>query len=147
MEPGHRACAGRMEAGRAVSIEAAFLGVLTRDAEVRVSKTDKKFLQFNVRVGTDGERAQWVNVVSFDAAARELAGKMTKDTRVYTEGRLSLSEWTGKDGTARQGLSVIASHIRVAEIGEAKPKRSKPQRSKAGISVAKGDFFNDPIPF
>lgn len=50
-----------------MSIEAAFVGVLGRDAQVRVSKTDKKFLQLNVAVGSN-DRTTWVNVLAFDAA-------------------------------------------------------------------------------
>jgi single-stranded DNA-binding protein len=133
-----------------MSIEAAFVGVLGRDAQVRVSKTDKKFLQFNVAVGS-GERAQWVAAMSFDVAVVELAGTLVKGARVYCEGRLTLGEWTGKDGAARQGLSVLATHVRVSEIGESKTKpkpKRKQLRSKPRSSADKGGgFFDDPIPF
>jgi|SRR5215813_14529117 len=131
-----------------MSIEAAFVGVLGRDAQVRVSKTDKKFLQLNVAVGSN-DRTTWVNVLAFDAAVIELAGKLLKGVRVYCEGRLTLGEWIGKDGAARQGLSLLASFVRVSEIGEsrAKPKR-KQLRTKAGSSASKGGgFYDDPLPF
>jgi single-stranded DNA-binding protein len=121
-----------------VSVEAAFVGTLGRDAQVRVSKTDKQFLQLNIAVGS-GDRTQWVNTLVFDTAVIELAGELLKGTRVYVEGRLSLGEWARKDGTAKQGLSVLATHVRICEIGEIKVKRSKQQRSRQGKPAAKDD--------
>jgi single-stranded DNA-binding protein len=131
-----------------MSIEAALVGVLGRDATLKVSKTDKRFIQFSVAVGSN-DRTTWVNIITFDAATLELAGTLLKGARVYVEGRLTLGEWTGKDGAARQGLSVLATYVRVSEIGEskAKPKRSNKPRSRTGKPAAKGDFFSDPIPF
>jgi hypothetical protein len=41
-------------------IEAAFVGVLARDAETRTSKNGKTFLRFSARVG-DGDRCQWIS--------------------------------------------------------------------------------------
>jgi hypothetical protein len=55
-------------------IEPAFLGSLDRDAEVRTGKTGKAYLRLNVRVG-DGDAAQWVSVLAFDAKAVEQADK------------------------------------------------------------------------
>ena len=52
-------------------IEAAFFGALGRDAESKVSKSGKRYLRLNVRVG-DGDSAQWVSVMCFDEEAIRL---------------------------------------------------------------------------
>ncbi|MCP2207729.1 single-stranded DNA-binding protein [Bradyrhizobium diazoefficiens] len=102
-----------------MSIEAAFFGTLGRDAECKTSGAGKNYLRLNVRVG-DGKDQQWITVAVFDDDALARADKMTKGARVYTEGRLSVSEWTGTDGAKRLGLSVMASHCRLAHIGRLK---------------------------
>ena len=109
-------------------IEAAFFGALGRDAELKTSHAGKPYLRLNVRVG-DGDAVQWVNVTCFDEKAIAVADKMLKGASTYVEGRLSLDEWTGKDGTKRHGLSVMSWHCRLAQIGRNK---------QSGVSVAAG---------
>ena len=86
-------------------IETAFFGALAADAEQKVSKADRRYLRFRVRVG-DGEQ-------------------MTKGARVYVEGRLEISEWTGQDGAKRHGLSCMSWHTRLSQIGRQKSKRER----------------------
>lgn len=102
-----------------MSIEAAFFGTLGRDAESKTSSSGKNYARLNVRVG-DGRDQQWISVMVFDDAALAQADKMTKGVRVYVEGRLAVSEWTGTDGAKRFGLSVMAWHCRLAHIGRLK---------------------------
>lgn len=104
-------------------IEAAFFGVLTRDAEAKVSKNGKAYARLNIRLG-DGE-AQWINVTSFDQQAIAAVDKLTKGARVYVEGSLTLNKWTGQDGVERHGLSVMSWHTRLAAIGRNKSKRER----------------------
>jgi single-stranded DNA-binding protein len=136
-----------------MSIEAAFFGVLGRDAEEKTSKAGKPYLRLNVRVG-DGNGAQWISVMCFDDKAFEVADEMLKGARVYVEGSLRLDQWEQQDGTKRTGLSVMSWHSRLAAIGRNRPPK------KLKVSVAGGtaehsaaarapanDFYNDEIPF
>jgi single-stranded DNA-binding protein len=126
-------------------IEAAFFGVLGRDAESKVSGSGKHYLRLNVRVG-DGDAVQWVNVTAFDTKAIEAAEKFVKGARVYIEGRLSLNEWTAQDGSKRHGLSAASWHCRLSEIGRNKPKRAA-QAEAQPIAAAARPAFDDDIPF
>jgi hypothetical protein len=45
-------------------IEAAFMGVVARDAEPKTSKAGKQYLRFTVRIGA-GDTAQFVSVMYF----------------------------------------------------------------------------------
>jgi single-stranded DNA-binding protein len=103
-------------------IEAAMFGVLGKDAEAKTSESGKNYLRLNLRVG-DGQGAQWVNATTFDPDAFATADKMVKGARVYIEGKLSLDEWTGHDGTKRHGLSLMSGHCRLSQIGRNKPPR------------------------
>jgi single-strand DNA-binding protein len=125
-------------------IECAFFGALGRDAEPKTSSSGKAYLRLNVRVG-DGDSAQWISVWAFDRDAIAAADKMLKGAKVYVEGKLSLDEWTAKDGTKRHGISVMSFHCRLAQIGRNRPKRENPTRAAA--PYAPGGGFNDDIPF
>ena len=125
-----------------MSIEAALFGTLGRDAEPKTSKNGKAYLRWNVAV-SEGETTTWVNVTSFDPKAIENGAGYVKGSRVYVEGKLSLSEWTGHDGAQHHGLSILSWHCRLSEIGRAKPKRKKPKLQPA----PSGDEFSDEIPF
>jgi single-stranded DNA-binding protein len=125
-------------------IEAAFFGALSRDAAVRTSKAGKPYLRLNLRVGAD-DAAQWVNATVFDSTAIEAVDKLVKGTRVYVEGRLTLDEWTGQDGAKRYGLSIVAWHCRVAQIGRNRPKREQP--TSAAAPYAPANALDDDIPF
>jgi single-strand DNA-binding protein len=130
-----------------LSIEAAFFGSLSRDAEVKTSKGGKRYLRLNVRVG-DGDASQWVSVMAFDERALDQADKLTKGSRVYVEGSIKLDEWTGADGVQRHGLSRMSWYCRIAEIGRNKPKRERePVPEKAQAAAASNDFHSYEVPF
>jgi single-stranded DNA-binding protein len=61
----------------------------------------------------------------FDAEAIAVAARLVRGARVYIEGKLSLDEWTGQDGAQRHGLSAVAWHCRLSQIGRNKPKRDQ----------------------
>jgi single-stranded DNA-binding protein len=113
-------------------IEAAFFGALGRDAEAKTSKAGKAYLRLNVRVG-DGDGVQWVSVMAFDQNAIDAADKLLKGARVYVEGSLSVTEWSGQDGGKRHGLSMMSWHCRLSQIGRNRPKRAHAAGSDAGF--------------
>src|SRR5262249_19099379 len=122
--------------------ECAAFVVLSRDAEAKSSSTGKSYLRINARVG-EGDGAQWLNIVSFDAATTEAASSFKKGVRIYIEGTISLNSWTAKDGATRQGLSVVARHCRLSQIGRARSKRSRAAAQTSGGAAP----FDDDIPF
>jgi single-strand DNA-binding protein len=127
-----------------MSIEAALFGTLGRDAEHKTSKNGKPYLRATIAV-SEGEATTWVNATIFDQAAIDNAAKLIKGARVYVEGRISINEWTDRDGKQRHGLSIISWHCRLAQIGRAKAKLEKPK--PAPQSAPAGSAFDDDIPF
>lgn len=120
-------------------IEAAFIGTVGRDPELRTSKAGKPWLALSVAVG-DGDATQWVKVTAFNTKAQELAGTLTKGMRLYIEGRdHRIDRWTGNDGKERAELKCVAARVeRLGEIG-----RNKPAKAKA---PAEGDQAAPPAP-
>jgi single-strand DNA-binding protein len=97
---------------------------------------------------SEGETTTWVNATIFDQAAIDNAAKLVKGARVYLEGRISINEWTDRDGKQRHGLSVLSWHCRLSHIGRNKPDRNKKERDFGSApAVAGGASFDDEIPF
>jgi len=131
-----------------MTIECAFFGSLGKNAEPKTSASGKRYLRLSVRVG-DGDAAQWLSVLAFDPEAIEVADKLVQGARVYVEGKLELSEWTGSNGVKRQGLNVLSWHCRLPHIGRNRP-RKKPSQEQAPARKEDErtmDDLNDTIPF
>jgi single-strand DNA-binding protein len=131
-------------------IEAAILGTLGRNAELKTSARGDPFVKLSVAVN-DGAETQWVNVCAFDQSAVAAAGNLTKGARVYAEGKLRAAEYTAGDGSKRLGLSMLANYCRPAEIGQTRRKRPRTKRSEslptADYSVVHAATQTNAVPF
>jgi single-stranded DNA-binding protein len=108
-----------------MGIEAAFFGILTRDAESKVSAAGKPFLRIvGLRIGT-GDGAQWISANVFDKDAIATAEKFVKSAAVYIEGRITLDKWKSQAGEDRSGLSCMSWYCRLSQIGRHKSKRTR----------------------
>jgi single-stranded DNA-binding protein len=129
-----------------MSIEAAFMGTLAKDAEPKTSKAGKQYLSFRVRV-QDGESAQWIGVRLFGDCASDLMSKaMRAGCPIYVEGRLSLDEWEAPDGSKKSGLSCMSWFARPSAIGDRKPPRERTSNNRPAERGG-GDFYSDPVGF
>jgi single-stranded DNA-binding protein len=104
-------------------------------------------LRSSCRVG-GSDAAQCVSETNFDAKAIARAGKFMRGARVCVEGSVKLDRWTGQDGTERTGLSCMSRHVRVAAIGDNRPKReSKPADFRIDPKIQGAADLNDECPF
>jgi single-strand DNA-binding protein len=62
-------------------IEAAFIGRVGNDLDLKTSQAGKPWLRINVAVGQD-DATQWVQIAVFGDRAQELAGHLRKGDRV-----------------------------------------------------------------
>lgn len=115
-----------------MSIDAALLGTVVRDAELRTSAAGKPWMSVMVRSG-DGDAASFVQVAIFGDAAVTL-GRIEKNEKLYAEGSIRISEWTTAAGEKRTGLSMAAWRAERPGIGRNKPKR--PRAGPAGMPPA-----------
>ena len=120
-----------------MSIEAALFGMLGKDAETKTSAAGKPYLRLNIRTG-DGDAAQWINAMCFDADAIAQAERLRKGARIYIEGTLKLDAWTDKVGAQRHGLSLMSWHCRLSQIGRNRPRRSDSAREDRPNAASSG---------
>jgi single-stranded DNA-binding protein len=130
-----------------VSIECAFHGFCSADAEVRTSQAGKRWVRLRVGVGKD-DSLQWLSVAVFGKAA-EKAAELKKSDRCYIEGTIKLDTWRGNDGVERHGLSVAAFRCEPTHrIRRNRPDQKQKERDfgLAAPAVAGGAAFDDEIP-
>ena len=72
------------------TIEAAFIGRVGSDPELRTSQAGKPWCRFSVAVG-ESDDMQWINVAAFGEVAERLCGQLAKGDRAYVEGTLRLN--------------------------------------------------------
>lgn len=134
-------------------LEAALVGRLTADIDVRTSGSGKRFASVTVAVGTN-DATQWVRLALFGEKADQAAAELRRDDLVYVEGRLKLEHWTGRDGAERTGLAITVARIEAATIGRRKPAKARKARTApdkvdatSTTNTSGKAFHDDPIPF
>ena len=115
------------------------LGNLTRDPQIRATKTGRAVASFNIAVnrayttpqGEKKELTEFINVVAWGYLAEAVGNKLKKGTRVFVEGRYSTRSYEAQDGSRRYVTEVVANLIAI-------PLQTK--NTGNNISQAKGDF-------
>lgn len=142
------------------------VGNLGRDPELRYTPQGTAVCDFSMatnerkrdKSGEFQEVATWFRITLWRNQAENAAKYLKKGSQVYIEGRLSIEEWTDRDGNSRQTLAVQASDMHflggrgegsaMSESGEpefAGPASSEPQSSSAPATRAPTN--DDDIPF
>lgn len=143
------------------------VGNLGRDPELRYTPQSIAVCDFSLatnekkkdKSGEMQEVATWFRVTLWRNQAENAAKYLKKGSPVYIEGRLSLEEWTDRDGNTRQTLAVQATDMHFisggarndeysGDSGEAPqfagPASGSSPKSSAAAAPAAAD---DDIPF
>lgn len=94
-------------------ISALIQGALAADPTERTTREGKPFVTASLRVAA-GADALFIGVAAFDRTAAERLAQMRKGGTVAAVGVLEQANWTGKDGTERQGWRLTASEVLTA---------------------------------
>lgn len=90
------------------------IGNLGKDPEIRTTQTGKMVTQFSLGVA-DGwgqnKTTTWFTVVCWDKLAESAGNNLNKGSKVLVEGKLQIRQYEAKDGTNRQAVEIVASHI------------------------------------
>jgi len=94
------------------------LGNLVKDPELKMSKAGKPILKFTIATnhsikkedGSYDEIPTFHNIVVFGTQAEWLSKNMTKGTKCYVDGRLTMSDYTDKNGVQRKWVEVFANN-------------------------------------
>lgn len=101
------------------------MGRLGHDPEVRYTQAGKPVASFSLAVDRDytdqatGKRpTDWIDVVAWDARARFVQQYFRKGRMAIVEGRLQVRDYTGRDGSKRRAVEVVADSV---YFGDSKP--------------------------
>jgi single-strand DNA-binding protein len=109
--------APRLATSRGPSLNrAAIIGRLTRDPELRRTKTGRAVSTLRVAVN-DGPEATFHDVVVWGRTAEVVCQYMRKGRLVHVEGRIQPREWTDKDGGERRTVEIVASRVQFLSGG------------------------------
>lgn len=105
------------------------IGNLGSDPEMRYTPNGNPVTSFSLATGrayttSEGERreeTEWFRVVAWNQLAEQCNQFLAKGRRVYVEGRLKSSTWTGQDGQTRSRNEIIANTVLFLDGGGGKP--------------------------
>jgi len=100
--------------------KAILIGRLTRDPEMRYTKTGKPVVSFtlaiNRRTSNQQEKqADFINIVAWQKLAEICANYLTKGSLVAVDGRIQTRSYDAQDGQKKYVFEVIAENMQMLE--------------------------------
>ena len=95
------------------------IGNLTRDPELRNTPSGQSVASFGVATnlvwtdqsGQQQKKTEFHNVIAWRKLAEVCAKYLHKGSKVYIEGRLQTTDWTGQDGIKRYRTEIVAENM------------------------------------
>ena len=99
--------------------KAMIIGNLTRDPEVRNTPSGQQVASFSVATnfvwndqsGKRNEKVEFHNIIAWRRLAEICAQYLHKGSKIYVEGRLQTTDWTGQDGVKRYRTEIVAENL------------------------------------
>lgn len=99
--------------------KAMIIGNLTRDPEIRTTPSGANVASFSVATslvwndqsGQQQKKSEFHNIVAWRKLAEICGQYLHKGSKVYVEGRLQTTEWTGQDGVKRYRTEIILENM------------------------------------
>jgi single-strand DNA-binding protein len=94
-----------------------FVGNVGRNPEIRTTDDGMQVANFSLAVSTWNreEKAKgepiWLRIVTFGKLAENVEKIVTKGSLVLVSGRLSVREYTNKQGVEKTAIELIAEHV------------------------------------
>ena len=99
--------------------KAMIIGNLTRDPEMRTTPSGANVASFSVATslvwtdqgGQQQKKTEFHNIVAWRKLAEICGQYLRKGSKVYVEGRLQTTEWTGQDSVKRYRTEIVAENM------------------------------------
>jgi single-strand DNA-binding protein len=99
--------------------KAMIIGNITRDPETRSTANGQPVTSFSIATnltwidqsGQKQQKAEFHNIVAWRKLAEICGQYLKKGSKVYIEGRLQTSSWTGQDGNKRYKTEIVADNM------------------------------------
>lgn len=95
------------------------IGNLTRDPELRNTASGQSVASFSVATnlvwtdqsGQQQKKTEFHNIIAWRKLAEVCAKYLHKGSKVYIEGRLQTTDWTGQDGVKRYRTEIVTENM------------------------------------
>ncbi len=99
--------------------KAMLIGNVTRDPEMRNTPSGQSVASFSVATnfvwtdqsGQQQKKTEFHNIIAWRKLAEVCAKYLHKGSKVFVEGRLQTTDWTGQDGVKRYRTEIILENM------------------------------------
>jgi len=99
--------------------KAMIIGNVTRDPELKNTPSGQSVVSFSVATnlvwndqsGNQQKKTEFHNIIAWRKLAEICAKYLRKGSKVYIEGRLQTTDWTGNDGVKRYRTEIVADNM------------------------------------
>lgn len=99
--------------------KAMIIGNLTRDPEIRNTAGGQPVASFGIATnlvwtdqsGQQQKKTEFHNIIAWRRLADICAKYLRRGSKVYVEGRLQTTDWTGQDGIKRYRTEIVAENL------------------------------------
>ena len=99
--------------------KAMIIGNVTRDPELKSTPSGQNVASFSVatnlvwtdKSGTQQKKVEFHNVIAWRKLAEICSKYLKKGSKVYIEGRLQTTDWTGNDGVKRYRTEIVTDNM------------------------------------
>jgi len=99
--------------------KAMIIGNVTRDPELKNTPSGQSVVSFGVATnlvwndqsGQQQKKTEFHNIIAWRKLAEVCAKYLHKGSKVYIEGRLQTTDWTGNDGVKRYRTEIVAENM------------------------------------
>ena len=109
-------------------------GRLTRDPSLKESSGGTAICSFSLAINEkykDKEKVHFFDVTAFGSLAENIKKYLEKGSEILIEGKLNYEKWTGKDGTERTRIGIIANRAEFIGWKEKKESEGEPAKDEA----------------
>jgi single-strand DNA-binding protein len=119
------------------------IGNLTRDPELRNTPSGQTVASFSVATnfvwtdqsGQQQKKTEFHNIIAWRKLADICAKYLHKGSKVFIEGRLQTTDWTGQDGVKRYRTEIVTENMIMLDNKGGSPMGSGMNNSNSGAEA------------
>ena len=137
-------------------VKVILIGNLGRDAELRATPTGKQVATVSLAISDLSKKddrgrpgTEWYRIKIWGKQAESCGEYLDKGKQIYVEGRLSIQEWTSREGEKRYTPEVSADRVQLLGSGGMSAAAAAPDRDAPAVDELEQaqDINADDIPF
>lgn len=109
------------------------MGRLVRDPELRHTNSGTAVTSFTIAVehrASQETHTDFIDIVAWKGTAEFVSKYFTKGQMIALHGRLSIREWTDKDGNKRKSAEVVADNVYFTDSKKSRTEGAEPAQAE-----------------